>query len=778
MFDNLFTTSPGVWSALIAGMIALPLLIHLINLLRHKRVKWAAMEFLLKSDRKHRNWVWLKQLLLLLSRIGLLLMVLLMLAQVGCQENRIAKLLGGATTHHYIVLDDSFSMSARNSQDSAFDRARKTLSLINARAKNRQNQLISIFRTSTFRHQDESSSDAIEADDTTATDAIKFVADLNGVLVDNRFDERMAAVNSQLMVSNLSIGLDNALEAVAALIKERKNENAIVYVLSDFRQREWENPQDTESILNDIEESGAGIELIRCDTSPSDNLAISALQPSGNVRVEGVPMMMQVTVKNYGKQNAEKIQVKLNSIVAQANTTDDSLKVEELPTVFIPEIKAGETATRQFPVYFATQGKHVVFADLPPDTVAVDNRRWCAVDIKSSAKVLIIDSTQEHSGFLALALNPNRLTGIQAAVQSEDFLRDMENSRLEEFDVIFLLDVDALDDTACKKLEAYVSNGGGLGIFLGPKTNRNLYNRNLYNDGEGLLPMNLDQVVDLPERLEDTPSDIAAEAHPIFAPVLGVKNSLLDLVQIEKFIAPGIDAANVENTSRVLATVRGISGWPLIVEKKFGDGRVVLCTTTAGPIWNNWSRNATFPPILLLLQDYLAQGRYRENTNIVGSPIRLKLPKESYLPTVSLRQLLGDQLVSGEELTSEWKLATSTLEPEQLSGSIGYFQPSAMSGETDQPGVFDVILTSTDSQMQVRRLAVNVDSSEGDLRLVQPQQLLAKLGKIQPSLVTWNEFNPEPKQKPVSPIGRLLLILAVGLLVVEQILAYSSSYHQ
>ncbi len=48
---------------------ALPVLIHLINMMRHRRVQWAAMEFLLASQKKNRTWVMLKQLLLLLLRM-------------------------------------------------------------------------------------------------------------------------------------------------------------------------------------------------------------------------------------------------------------------------------------------------------------------------------------------------------------------------------------------------------------------------------------------------------------------------------------------------------------------------------------------------------------------------------------------------------------------------------------------------------------------------------------------------------------------------------------
>ena len=61
-----FIYQPLTWGFF---LVLVPLLIHLINLMRHRRVQWAAMEFLLQSYRKHRKWVWLKQLLLLLARI-------------------------------------------------------------------------------------------------------------------------------------------------------------------------------------------------------------------------------------------------------------------------------------------------------------------------------------------------------------------------------------------------------------------------------------------------------------------------------------------------------------------------------------------------------------------------------------------------------------------------------------------------------------------------------------------------------------------------------------
>ena len=104
------------------GLLALPVLIHLINMLRHRRVEWAAMEFLLVSQKKNRTWILLKQLLLLMLRMAALAAVVLMLAQ-PLLRNELGRLFGGTKTHHIVLLDDSFSMSDRWADTSALRRA-------------------------------------------------------------------------------------------------------------------------------------------------------------------------------------------------------------------------------------------------------------------------------------------------------------------------------------------------------------------------------------------------------------------------------------------------------------------------------------------------------------------------------------------------------------------------------------------------------------------------------------------------------------------------------
>ena len=91
-------------------LVAVPVLIHLINLLRHRRVKWAAMEFLLQSYQKNRKWVWLRQFLLLLLHMAAVALAVVMLAQWVSRDEWF-NFVGGKETHHYIILDDSLSMA-------------------------------------------------------------------------------------------------------------------------------------------------------------------------------------------------------------------------------------------------------------------------------------------------------------------------------------------------------------------------------------------------------------------------------------------------------------------------------------------------------------------------------------------------------------------------------------------------------------------------------------------------------------------------------------------
>src|SRR5690349_13598173 len=105
MFESFL--NPGY---LIAGaaLVSLPIIIHLINRMRFKRIRWAAMEFLLKSQKKNRRRLIIEQLILLALRCLLVLLaVLLVCRYMGLNLD----FVNPRNTTHVVLLDDTLSQT-------------------------------------------------------------------------------------------------------------------------------------------------------------------------------------------------------------------------------------------------------------------------------------------------------------------------------------------------------------------------------------------------------------------------------------------------------------------------------------------------------------------------------------------------------------------------------------------------------------------------------------------------------------------------------------------
>ncbi|MEI6540369.1 MAG: BatA domain-containing protein, partial [Planctomycetota bacterium] len=109
-----------------AALVLVPILIHILSRLRYKKVRFAAMEFLLESEELNRRRVVLEQLLLLLLRILAVLLIGLLIARLVLDPSRLL-MLRGASMHHVVLLDDSLSMRDREGDAAVFQQALLTL---------------------------------------------------------------------------------------------------------------------------------------------------------------------------------------------------------------------------------------------------------------------------------------------------------------------------------------------------------------------------------------------------------------------------------------------------------------------------------------------------------------------------------------------------------------------------------------------------------------------------------------------------------------------------
>lgn len=726
---------PGAWigAAAAAALICVPILIHLINMMRHRRIPWAAMEFLLISQKKNRTWIILKQLLLLLMRMGAIAAVVFLVPHPKLQSE-LGRLLGSSKTHHIILLDDSYSMSDRWAGGSAFEKAKEVIYRIAESAMAQPTpQAVTLLRFS----------QAVRPTGGLQPDLLK-------VDVDTQFLEQIKGRLGPMEPSQTAAGPLPALKAIAQLLGDEETSELVIYLISDFRAKEWSSPTDLKQQLLDLEKLGVRLSFVQCVESVHENLGIAELVPLPGIRAVGAEMFMEVAVVNHGESPVHNVPVSLEE--------DGSPR----PAVTVRHVAPGETVRERFRVHFEKAGQHHLTARLETDAVQADNYRYVALDVPVGVPVLIIDGDPRgtEGRFLSLALesDPKARTGILPQIEQPRFL---SLQPLEKFHTIYLVNIERLDASAIKALEEYVAGGGGLAMFLGPVWHTRFINEELYRNGQGLFPMPMTAPTILRvDYLERTPDiEVVDPRHPILGLLASERYKFLNAVTIEQYFAvPKEWKAPAESTVRLLARLR--NGAPLVVERQFGKGRVIVFTTTCAPTWNNWAKDPSFVIAMLQMQAYLANQPVGDYSRQIGTALEVVLDPAQYESQVRVVP------PAGSEGLPQLIDAVPTRDQRWL----------AAFADTFRQGIYQVQLTRKDNTQEERLIAYNVDPVEGNLKLESRQELTAALDPVVFEYTTADTFQYNVEEAGYNLFQVLLYALLI-LLVGEQMLAYSASYH-
>ncbi len=734
-----FLNTPLLWGLLV---VAAPVIIHLINLLRHRRVKWAAMEFLLAGQRKHSSWIRLKELLLLLLRMAAVAAVVLIVARPRL-DGGVGKRLGDVTTHHIVILDDSFSTSDRFADRNVFDAAKAAVERIALQALDESSaQTFTLLRTS----QASASGGAAKPD---LLDELVNA----GFVFKDKPDRKLNMVLAGLEPSDSAAGPEAALKALSTMLKSGEGEDRILYIVSDFRAKDWRNSSELRNLLASQEKKTSNIYLVQCADDDRPNLTMTSLQPTSGTITAGVQFEMQVEVRNFGAVAVEKPAVEIRS---DGDTGG---------TIFLESIPPGKSQVGKFFVSFPDPGEHLIAVSLENDSVAADNRRYCVVNLPAKMPVLVVngepDSTLAADVAWALAPAGPITSGLAPQIQIPTFLNDAENNPLGGYWGVYLAGVKELDAAAVRNLEAYAEAGGGVCFVVGGKTSAEFFNNNLYRDGKGIFPVPLDSEKPLFRDREAKAFDIVGSQHPVFKRFADERNTFLRDVTIQRYfgVLGTWEEKHAPGETIVIAKLR--NGAPLVVEKQFGKGRVVALLTTPVPPWSDWKKNASFVITMLETQSYVARRDQRaDDHRYVGTPLSIPLDPKIYQaealvlpPHASEGNALKVQAVPGD---GDLKL--------DFNG-------------TNQAGFYRIELTKLDKTSELRHAARNVDPAEGELVRVAETELNEKLSGVRFHFRKADRIQPGDSDASASMLSSVILYALIGLLLGEQALAYSCSYH-
>lgn len=734
-----FLNAPLLWGL---AIVAAPVIIHLINMLRHKRVKWAAMEFLLAGQRKHSSWIRLKEWLLLLLRMAAVAAIVLIVARPRL-DGALGKRLGDVTTHHIVLLDDSFSMSDRFADRNVFGEAKAAVERIALEALGESSaQTFTLLRAS----------QAAASQGAAKLDVLQEVVNSQFVFKD-RSDRKLNRVLEPLAPSESSAGPEAALKGLSSILKSGEGEERILYIVSDFRAKDWRDAPELRNLLANYEKRTAQMYFVDCTEAERPNLAVTALGPKSGTVTAGVHFEMQVEVHNYGQATVEKAAVEIRS---DGDTGG---------TIFLDPIPPGKSVVGKFYSSFSDPGEHLISVELPADSVDADNRRYSVLNLPAKMPVLIINGDAESTlaADLAWALAPPGpiSSGLAPQIQIPAFLNDAERNPLAAYWGIYLANVRELDAAAVRNLEAYVQGGGGALFVVGNKASAEFYNAALYRDGQGLFPVPLLGEKQLFRDRESKAFDIVGSAHPVFARFADERNTFLRDVTVDRYFGLP-DEWNAEVAPEAPVVVAKLrNGAPLVVEKSFGRGRVAALLTSPLAPWSDWKKNPSFVITMLETQSYIAKRDERGlETRAVGSPLVMVFDPKEYQPNIGV---LPPHAGLGGPATVEAKPTTEGLK-------LDY--PA-----TQHAGYYRVELTKLDKTTELRHAAFNVDSAEGDLARIGEPELTEKLDGVRFLYRKADRIQPADADASSSMISTAILYALIALLIGEQALAYSCSYH-
>jgi hypothetical protein len=499
MLDTIFG-NPGY---LVAGgaLVSAPIIIHLINRMRFKRLRWAAMEFLLKSQKRNRRRLIIEQLLLLALRCLLVVLAAFLVLRFAWPS--LAGGFVGQDGFHVVVLDDTLSMNDRwkenNKDKTCFQVARDEVllnRLYSNIAQSTTNERLTIIPLSRL---------VAEAD---------FQPKVYQRLSEESTHKDLVYDIGKLKPTMLHVDLLKGVQRAAALFDEQRDKRHVLHLVSDFRRVDWTGP-DAAPLHKKLRElRDKKVRIHATDTAhpyrikdqtgvqlAHDNVGIVDFRANTKVVGKGMPAVFTVTVANFGANDRT-----VNVNIVDDLTGKEMAQVDFFPTMPLKVPANGQaSASFELRLYPDQLGPNQFFAQrisahlesanrlpLDDDGLADDNVRYAGIEIRNKVPVLVIDGTgsagqeENHDSFFIEKAFISVPGGSYDLIYGT--LRTLEQPDLAKYPTIFILNVRELSDLQRANLENFVQQGGGVAFFLGEQVSGSYYTKQLYREGKGLFP--------------------------------------------------------------------------------------------------------------------------------------------------------------------------------------------------------------------------------------------------------------------------------------------------
>lgn len=717
-----FLNQALMWGGL---AFSIPLIIHLLNRSRFRTIDWGAMHLLESVLKVNHRRLRMEQILLLLIRCAIPLALAACLARPVLTGS--AALEGEAPVSMVVVVDNSYSMDTQDSQGTRLDQA-----LSNA-------------------------SEIIESTHQGSEISVLFPGSKPTRLLDRpAFDSatvtrNLAQQQGGMGAADYAATLSEAVEMLGKMSHARKE----LIVISDFQPRDWESLGGVEA---SIQEAIASSEVpIHATFLPvgqvaDENISIESLDYARRVIGVGQLLNLRVNLRQWGRTDSGTQRVQLSIDGESIGQTQ----------VNIP----GDSTTQVlFPIRFEKAGSHVVEVEvLSDDPLPSDNVLKASMDVWDVIEVVLVDGApsaeplKSEIDFLSIALTPLTLGRLPLAdlVQTESIeLPSLNAEVLENTRVLVLANVNRLSDAQLADVKQFVEGGGALLVTVGDRVDLNWYNDALLK--AGLLPRRLVSLqgagVDAQGDAQGGGTQVIPQnyEHPALVFFNDPQQGDLSTASIRRWYSTAESSEPAEAASGESGSVMAWlgAGDPWLIEKKLGNGTVVLMTTSCDADWSDFPLQPVYVPLVQQLVTTLAANATPPRNIETGQPAVAVLE-----PVAEGGAAVDQALV----ITPAGQQRTVPVQTQDQHRQIRF-------DSTQQPGVYEL----TTPEGELLHFVARTTAEESDPRLMKEDQVKLKAEALGGQLIdsTKTYLAEDDLRRHGREIWKYLLAAMVGLLAIE-----------
>jgi hypothetical protein len=457
------------------------------------------------------------------------------------------------------------------------------------------------------------------------------------------------------------VAWDKAVQEAYRILDDGKNPQKEIIILTDGQRYGW---ADSKSLLNwqslaewaAQESSKPRLWVVNAVPDRPDDLPnwfVSPITSNRSVATVGREVRFRFNLESSapnrqaqaGKQSPDGIEAPKKVLF---KIDEEPAGEKELPRLREPSIGM------EFKRSFGTTGSHLFSASIGDDALPGDNEADYAVDVLPAIPVLIVDGDRagstvpRGSDFIRYAIAPAHHPQPSFLVQtisvqelaSTSLHNPVTRDQWSVPRVLILQNVPMLSEAQHKSVEEFLNRGGGVLVALGQRCQPETWNANGYREGQGWLPARIVAAA-------GDETDAAKDLHPAAE---GIDKSFLEMfkeAQPESFLKSTFGrwwklAPDAPTAGNIIAVLTNRD--PLLIEKPFGGGRVLLSATPLDDSWRTtFLHSHDFVRLCHETLYYLAGSRFADVNLEAGQEIYFR-PGDGEPPGgVTLRSPTGEQ---------------------------------------------------------------------------------------------------------------------------------------